>query len=182
MSTTLRLTAEEYDQMIDKGAFDGIGRRIELIRGELSEKSPAGPVHEDYIDFLTRWSTESTTADDCVVRVQSSIDLADSRPEPDLTWLKPGRYTHRRPQAADVLLLIEVADASVTSDLNVKANLYAQWQVAEYWVVDIPRRCVHVFADSDGRQFQSLQQVEAKQTLSPRCKPDAVLPLSEMFA
>ena len=108
MSTILRLTPAEYDRMIANGAFVGINRRIELIHGELREMTPAGPVHEDIIDYLNRWSTEVTTAHDCVVRVQSSIDLGDSRPEPDVTWLKPGRYATRRPQSRDVLLLIEV--------------------------------------------------------------------------
>lgn len=50
MSTTHRITAEEYDSMIAKGAFDGINRKIELVHGELREMKPAGPVHEDYID------------------------------------------------------------------------------------------------------------------------------------
>jgi Uma2 family endonuclease len=181
MSTSLRLTADEYDQMIDSGAFVGINRRIELIHGELTEMNPAGPVHEDYVDYLNRWSTESTTAADCVVRVQSSIDLADSRPEPDITWLRPGRYSARRPQTGDVLLLIEVADSSVRTDINEKADLYAAWQVAEYWVVDIPSRCIHVLADSDGKVFRSKQIANADETLSPRCKPSATLQLSELF-
>ena len=143
MSTVLRLSPEEYDRMIANGAFVGIKRRIELIRGELREMSPAGPVHEDYIDFLTRWSTEVTTSEDCVVRVQNSIDLNDSRPEPDVTWLKPGRYSARRPSADDVLLLIEVADSSLPGDLSEKAELYAEFGVAEYWVVDVRGECIH---------------------------------------
>ncbi|WP_182866459.1 Uma2 family endonuclease [Rhodopirellula sp. JC639] len=97
MSTALRITADEYDRMIQRGAFVGMDRKIELIRGELRQMSPAGPVHEDCIDYLTRWSTSATGPNDCVVRVQSSIDLGDSRPEPDVTWLRPGRYAARRP-------------------------------------------------------------------------------------
>ena len=182
MSTALRLTPDEYDRMIAKGAFDGINRRIELIHGELREMNPAGPVHEDYIDFLNRWSTESTTSSDCVVRVQSSIDLADSRPEPDVTWLRPGRYASQRPQASDVMLLIEVADSSMATDMNEKAILYAQSKVAEYWVVDIPSRCIHVFADSDQEVYRTARRVDLGEELSPRCQPSATLNLSDLFA
>ena len=153
MSVGLRLTPAEYDRMIQNGAFEGIHRRIELIRGELREISPAGPLHEDYIDYLNRWSNQVTTAEDCVVRTQSSIDLLQS-PEPDVTWLKPGRYTSRRPQADDVLLLIEVADSSLPSDLTEKADLYAEFGVAEYWVVDVQGKCVHVFANAVGGSFR----------------------------
>ena len=31
MSTNLTLTVAEYDQMVAKGAFDDLGRKIELI-------------------------------------------------------------------------------------------------------------------------------------------------------
>ena len=152
MSAIRKLTAEEYDSMIEKGAFNGLKRRIELIRGELREMNPAGPVHEDYVDYLNRWSTNSTEASECVVRVQSSIDLGDSRPEPDIAWLSPGRYSTRRPQPADVLLIIEVADSSLTADLNEKATLYAQFNIAEYWVVDATGRrdtCIETVTEID---------------------------------
>jgi Uma2 family endonuclease len=181
MSTILRITAAEYDSMIAKGAFDGIDRRIELIHGELREMNPAGPVHGDFIDYLTRWSTDSTTSADCVVRVQSGIDLDDSRPEPDLVWLKPGRYAARHPQSSDVLLLIEVADSSVQYDMGEKAALYAQWKIAEYWVVDAPDRCIHVFADGQEAGYQTTRRVEIGEKLSPQCKPEAMLDLAELF-
>ena len=90
MSVGLRLTPAEYDRMIQNGAFEGIHRRIELIRGELREISPAGPLHEDYIDYLNRWSNQVTTAEDCVVRTQSSIDLNDSRLNPMSLGSNPG--------------------------------------------------------------------------------------------
>ena len=182
MSTILKLTAAEYDSMIERGAFDGLQRRIELIRGELREMNPAGPVHEDYIDYLNRWSVSSTEASDCVVRVQSSIDLDDSRPEPDIAWLKPGRYARRRPQAADVLLVIEVAGSSPKDDLEEKAALYAQFDIAEYWVVDIQGRCIHVHRQSDGTRFQEVVQVASGDSIAPVCKPSATLVLAELLA
>ena len=181
MSTALRLTAEEYDRMIANGAFVGIHRHIELIRGELREMSPAGPTHEDYVDFLNRWSTSVTTSKDCVVRVQSSIDMGDSRPEPDVTWLKPGRYSVQRPTAQEVLLLIEVADTSLTTDLHEKAELYAACGVPEYWVVDVASRCLHVFAEPSGSTFKTHRTVSATETISPRCAPAALLNASELF-
>lgn len=180
MSTTLRLTPDEYDRMIANGAFEGIERKIELIRGELRQMSPADPVHED-IDFLNRWSTQVTTAEDCVVRVQNSIDLNDSRPEPDVTWLKPGRHASRRPLPGDVLLLIEVANSSLPTDLNETAELYAEFGVAEYWVVDVKAECIHVFSRPDKCQFQSRDTARKSESLSPQCKPSAVLNLSDLF-
>ena len=56
MSTVLHLTAEEYDRMVIRGAFDHLNRKIELIRGEIREMNPAGPIRNDFIAFLTEWS------------------------------------------------------------------------------------------------------------------------------
>ena len=182
MSTILKLTAEEYDSMIAKGAFNGLKRSIELIRGELREMNPAGPVHEDYVDYLNRWSTNSTETSECVVRVQSSIDLGDSRPEPDIAWLSPGRYSARRPQPADVLLIIEVADSSLAADLDEKATLYAQFNIAEYWVVDATGRRVYVHRNSDKDRYRDIAEFTGAQTISPECKPSATLVLSDLFA
>jgi Uma2 family endonuclease len=181
MSTTLKLTAEEYDSMIQRGAFNGLQRRIELIRGELREMSPAGPVHEDYVDYLNRWSTNATDAAECVVRVQSSIDLGDSRPEPDIAWLRPGRYSERRPQAADVLLVIEVADTSLTDDMDEKAVLYAQSVISEYWVVDAIANRIHVHRRSNGTRYEDIAEFTSEHTIAPACKPSATLLLSELF-
>lgn len=182
MSTTLRLTPEEYDQMIAKGAFERLGRRVEMIRGELREMNPAGPVHDDYVDYLTRWSTNVTTSADCVVRVQLSIDLRDSRPEPDVTWLKPGRYATRRPAAADVLLLIEVADSSLANDLGERTRLFAEFGVGEYWVVDVAGKCLHVFANPRGDRYLDHEVINSGGTVAPNCNPDVILELSELFA
>ena len=74
MSVSSKITGAEFDSMVDRGAFDGLGpRKIELIRGELRFMNPAGPVHDDYIDYLTRWSVENTKAMDANIRVQSGF-------------------------------------------------------------------------------------------------------------
>ena len=39
--------------MVSVGAFDRLERKVELIRGELIEMNPAGPIHDDLITYLT---------------------------------------------------------------------------------------------------------------------------------
>jgi len=48
MRTTLYLTAVEYDRMVACGAFDGLNRKVELIRGQIFTMNPADPIHDDY--------------------------------------------------------------------------------------------------------------------------------------
>jgi hypothetical protein len=42
--------------MVACGAFDGLKRKVELIRGKILTMNPAGPIHDDYIGYLTDWS------------------------------------------------------------------------------------------------------------------------------
>ena len=97
MSTRLHLTASEYDQIVRRGAFRGLRRKIELIRGEIRETNPAGPHHIDYIDYITEWSYAVTVRDAIRVSIQRDLDLSDSdsRPEPDIYWARGGRYRDR---------------------------------------------------------------------------------------
>ena len=112
----------------------------------------------------------------------SSFVCDDNRPEPDILWLRPKRYGRTRPTAADVLLLIEVADRSITTDLQEKADLYAKSGVAEYWVVDVPASRIHVMTTSDGKHYRSVEIMVPPKQLAPGCRPSAELPTAELFA
>ena len=180
--TTSKISGAEFDSMVDRGAFDGLSpRKIELIRGELRFMNPAGPIHDDYIEYLTRWSIDQTKSADCSVRVQCGFVCDESRPEPDILWLHPKRYARTRPTAADVMLLIEVSDSSVATDLQEKADLYAENGVAEYWVVDVPASRIDVMTQSDGKHYRSIEIVVPPKRLSPRCRPTAELPTTDLF-
>ncbi len=56
MSAALQLSWEEYDRMIAAGAFVCMDRPIELIRGEVRQTNPAGPVLGELITYLIDWS------------------------------------------------------------------------------------------------------------------------------
>ncbi|MCR9295344.1 MAG: Uma2 family endonuclease [bacterium] len=183
MSTALHLTTDEYDQMVQRGAFDHLNRKIELIRGELREMNPAGPLHDDLVTFLTNWSARSTSAETTMVTSQTGLNLAEleSRPEPDLMWLRARRYRGRHPSASDVLLAIEVSSSSLRSDLNEKAGLYAEAGIDEYWIVDAQDQCVHVFRKPEQRQYSQYSVVKVGETLSPMQAPGVLLDLHQLF-
>jgi Uma2 family endonuclease len=184
MNTLLaKLTGTEFDTMVERGAFDCIvGKKVELIRGELRFMNPAGPIHDDYIDYLTRWSIMSTLNNQANIRVQSGFICDDNRPAPDILWLQPRRYGRMRPTARDVMLLIEVSDSSLSSDLQEKADMYAEAGVQEYWVIDVPCSRIHILSKSDGKSYRKIEIAVAPQFLSPICLPDARLDLADLFS
>ena len=178
-----KLTSTEFDTMVDRGAFDCIeGKKVELIRGELRFINPAGPIHDDYIDYLTRWSITSTLNHQANIRVQCSFICDDKRPEPDILWLQPRRYGRMRPTARDVMLLIEVSDSSLAADLPEKADINAEAGVQSYWVIDVPSSRIHVLSKSDGKSYRKIEIAVAPLFLSPTCLPDARLDLTDLFS
>ncbi len=67
-------------------------------------------------------------------------------PQPDVALLRPRPdfYATATPTAADILLLVEVADTTLRTDLGRKARIYASGGVIEYWVIDLNNRVVYV--------------------------------------
>ena len=183
MLTTLHLSIAEYDQMVQRGAFDDLGRKIELIRGELTEMNPAGPVHNDLIIYLVNWSAEKCDHEKTLVTSQTDLELPEqvSRPEPDVMWLKKARYRDAHPQAADVQLAIEVSDSSLMRDLEIKRRLYAEAEIIEYWIVDAAANCVHVHRQPSRGDYQSRQVFKIPDLISPLLAPSAQLNLADMF-
>ena len=183
MSTGLRLTVSEFDRMVARGAFDHLHRNIELIRGELREMNPAGPLHDDLITYLNGWSGRSTSPDEISVTAQTGLDLEelDSRPEPDLMWVRAARYRERHPRASDVQLAIEVSHSSLQTDLREKAELYAEAGIVEYWIVDPSASCVHVYRRPQGKEYTDRYLANRGETLSPLAEPGAILDITELF-
>lgn len=182
-TTTLHLTLAEYDSMVHVGAFDRLDRKIELIRGELIEMNPAGPVHDDLITYLTNWSARNADPNQTLVTSQTGLNLPElqSRPEPDLMWIRAARYRESHPSATDVQLAIEVSDSSLVYDLDTKRRLYAESSIQEYWIVDSQAQCVHVHRKPGKGDYAERFVCTLDDTLSPLFRPAAQLNLHELF-
>jgi Uma2 family endonuclease len=135
------------------------------------------------IDLLDEWSHDNAPRRRVRIRVQNSIGIPplDSAPQPDLAWVRRKSYRLRRPQPRDVFLLIEVSDSTLDYDRGEKAGLYAQAGIAEYWVVNIPLRCIEVFRDPHGGTYRTLQSFSVGETVRPLAFPDPEFPVSLLF-
>ncbi len=181
MSTATRITVNQFEEMWAQGRFDE-EQRLELIFGEIIEMSPPNPPHEDVVDLLMYWSVKKTSPKEVRVRIQNSVGFPelDSIPLPDIVWVKARSYRRDRPSVADILLVIEVSDSSVSFDRNRKRSLYAQAGVAEYWIVNFPARQIEVFRDPQGDDFATKLIIRGDQELSPLCLPQAKLTLADL--
>lgn len=142
--TRYRFSAEDYDEMIDFGIIEE-DERVELIRGEIVHKMPIGKSHIAVVNRLTRLLIQ-LIGDHAQVSVQNPIRLNNSEPEPDVSLLRfqDDFYDSAKPVGGDVLLVIEVSDASLETDRDIKRELYAEASIVEYWIVNLIDGCVEV--------------------------------------
>lgn len=185
MSTVFRFTVDEYDRMIEQGIFaERHDQRLELIHGEIREMTPPNPPHEDTVDLLNYWSVDHTPRDRVRVRIQNSLGIPalDSVPEPDVAWMRARSYRKRRPQPADVLLLIEVAESSLRFDRGEKADLYAAAGIKDYWIVNLVELCVELFRKPRSGEYREKSTFNIGQSVSPLAFPDISLDVGYVFA
>ncbi|MFN0126752.1 MAG: Uma2 family endonuclease [Verrucomicrobiales bacterium] len=154
LATPHQFTREAYRKMVESGVL-AEDDRVELVRGAIVDKMPAGPSHGACVKRLTRFFT-ALVASRAIVSVQDPLALGeDSEPEPDLALLAPSDdfYAQSHPGAKDVWLVVEVADSSVAYDLRTKVPLYAEHGIPEVWIVDLQRKELRVFRGPAGGRY-----------------------------
>ncbi|MGH8905529.1 MAG: Uma2 family endonuclease [Egibacteraceae bacterium] len=176
-----RFTVEKYERMGQTGIF-GEDDRLELIEGEIVRMSPIGPVHAWFVDLLNRVLVLQLR-DRAIVRVQNPLRLAPhSEPQPDLAIVRRRRsYLLGHPTAADVLLVIEVADTSLAFDRKVKIRMYALAGIYEVWVIDIASRAIIVFSGPLRDTYLSERTVRPGEKLTVPGFDDVVLTVADLF-
>ncbi len=176
------ISANEYLRMGEGGVF-AADARLELIEGEIVETAPIGSGHAGEVNILTGLFVR-LVGTRAVVAVQNPLVIGDrSVPQPDLVLLKPRahRYASAHPTPADVLLVIEVADTTLSFDLATKIPLHARHGVTESWVVDLEERVIRVFRDPSMSGYRTSFTVSVGGSVSPSALPDVIIAVSVLF-
>lgn len=168
------LSRAEYERMVELGMFEG--ERVELLYGTVVSMSPHGPPHDGAIDELDE-RLKTALGSRAKVRVQSAFVASDgSQPEPDLAVVPRRDYRSAHPEVA--WLIVEVAESSLAKDRGIKARLYAESGVPEYWVVNLVDHVVEVHREPRDGAYASVSRHDASQTLALEHFPDARISLS----
>jgi Uma2 family endonuclease len=141
-----RLTVAEYEAMARAGILLPEDR-VELIEGWLVEKMTKNPLHRA-ATRRARARLEALSPAGWYVDSQEPIVTEDSVPEPDVVVVRGDSedYLERHPRAAEVALVVEVADTSLERDRR-KALLYARAGVPAYWIVNLVDRLLEVHTE-----------------------------------
>ncbi len=173
-----RFTADEVIRMTELGLI-GQDARLELMDGDLIDMPSEGELHVAFKIELVRFFVRAL-GDPFRVAPDATLHLAPSdAPEPDLYVLNTG--ARLKPIAADdVRLVLEIAESSIAYDLGRKSGKYASYAIAEYWVVDVPRRCTHVLRDPDELSYRQVVSVPFDQPLQPLRLPGIALVIADL--
>src|SRR5262245_51361037 len=111
-----RFSVDEYHRLIEIGLFTE-DDRVELLDGWIVWKLPHEPLHDVVLE-LTDEQIRPHLPPDWRLRVRSAITLSESEPEPDLTIVSGAArlFLRRHPGPADIALVAEVSDASLSRD------------------------------------------------------------------
>lgn len=155
----------EYYRMAEAGLFSP-NDRVELIEGEVIDMSPIGGRHAGCVNRLNKLLNRNV-GDLAIASVQNPIGIDEfSESQPDLALLKPRAdfYSNSHPVPADVLLVIEVCDASVEYDRTVKLPLYARAGIPEAWLLILPDDTIETYSNPKDGKYQKIQRLKRGKT------------------
>jgi Uma2 family endonuclease len=180
--TRTRITTNRYQMMVAAGVLTKYDR-IELIEGDMLDMAPIGTKHSAITSRLNELFVLAVARSATVV-VGGPVNLGDfSEPQPDLMILKRRAdfYSGKIPESADVLLLIEVSDSSLSFDQGIKLSLYARYGVAEYWVVDVEGRRVVTYQVPTAKGYARKAEFAAADIVAPQAFPDVRIVVEGIF-
>ncbi|TGX53403.1 Uma2 family endonuclease [Sphingomonas gei] len=153
----IAFTAADFERMMRLGAFADM--RAELAEGVLEKMMPALPSHGERnisvaLQLRSVLPVENfRIASDLAIRIDETTVRAA-----DIAVYASDLPSDRMPEGKDVMLVVEIADTTLSRDLGVKRIDYGRAGVANYWVIDAAAQVVRVMTDPNADGY-SVQEV-----------------------
>lgn len=182
VQTNHRFTVAEYYRMAETGVLRP-DARVELLDGQVADSFRISPFHayatHQLADIFFKLPKQSR-----IVSIRNPVRLDEySELEPDVMLLKhiPNYYRLRHPGPEDVLLLIEVADASLDYDREDKLPAYGHAGIAEVWIVNLADLTIEVYREPHFTGYGSKTVLHPGTQAVPQAFPDVVVDVAELL-
>ncbi len=178
-----RWSVEDCDRLRE---LDFLPEKYELIEGVVIDRMGQTSRHATLICALL-----------CVlappfgierVRIQCPICILGelglyNEPVPDASVTQKTYHSYNdNPTPADLLLVAEVSDRTLRSDLTTKALLYAKAGIPEYWVVDIKKSLLLVHRSPTTEGYTDITEWSVGESVAPLALPDRLVSVTELFS
>ncbi|MDF0486852.1 Uma2 family endonuclease [Sphingomonas sp. H39-1-10] len=154
VDTRARFTAAEFLKMVETGAFSAM--RVELIDGVLERMTPPMSGHGQRQFWVGLALASVLPKERLTVETGISVD-ADTVLICDVAALYAPVEQTRILEPSDVMLVIEIAETTVSRDKDIKRI---------YWVVDSVRSAIHVFTEPLDGDYAAINTVRFGQPLA----------------
>jgi Uma2 family endonuclease len=175
-------TPRAYHAAYEAGAFGD--KRVELIEGKVYEKMTMSDPHKIAVGLVADALGELAVKGERYLNVQVPERLGDSEPESDATLLRGDR---RRPSndPADVLLVVEVSDATLVLDRREKLRRYARAGYQEYWLLNLRNRTLEVRRqprqENNEWRYADLRTLASGQRVEPLAVPGRAVAVDDLL-
>jgi Uma2 family endonuclease len=153
-----RLTVKQYDRMVEIGI---LGKRdlVELIEGVLVAKMGRNRPHI-VSGKKTLRTLEGAVPPGWHVAKEDPLAVSDvSKPEPDIAVVRgvAEDYVQRDVTAADVAMVVEIAESTLRADQEEMKPIYAASNIPIYWIINLVDHQLEVYSDPQGRDYRTAQ-------------------------
>jgi Uma2 family endonuclease len=175
-------TVKEYHQMLEIGILSK-DYRVELIEGEIIQIPATGISDEICLKQLIK-KFQQLPENTAILDFKNQVQLSkQTKLKPDLVLL---HFRHDRrqiaaPEAAEVLLLIEITDSMVGNDRDIKIPIYARSMIREVWLVDLAENCLEVYREPTPDGYSLILKLRQCQEIAPIAFPDFAVSVSAVL-
>lgn len=176
-------TLAQFNDMWERGYFGD--RRVELVFGEVIDMGKQGWPHAAALSLVVE-ALRRTFPTGYWIYDQKPFPVVGSEPEPDAAVV-PGSPRDYTAHPTTAVLVVEVSDSTLNYDLTTKAELYATAGIADYWVLDVTARELHVFRDPQPNATLGVTTYRAHTThaasasVSPLAAPNATVAVADLL-
>jgi len=150
-------TVAEIERLAAAGFFNEY-YQFELLGGDIVPMSPQGRRHAIVREELTFRFTKLAPPD-IFVTAEPQFNLShDTYTVPDIL-VRPAGIKTPDLRGGDALLVVEVADTSLSYDLKSKVPLYALHRIPEYWVINALTLMTTVHLRPSGKTYDVIEEL-----------------------
>lgn len=142
----------------------------ELIDGEIIQKMPIRSRHASPVKRLNN-ILANRVGNEAIISVPDPIHIDEyNEPEPGIALLSPPDdfYAESHPNSKDVRLIMEVSDPTLEYDREVKKAIYAEAEIAEFWLVNLKDNTVETYTNPSNGTYYQMQIFERGEVLQSR--------------
>jgi Uma2 family endonuclease len=179
---TRRFTVEEYQRMIAAGVFDE-DERLELIEGEIIPMAAKSLRHVAGVRRVSK-KLGKLLGNRVFISTQDPIQIGNiSEPEPNVVVAVPSAtdYEDHHPTPPEILLIVEVAETSVSVDRQRKLPLYASAGIQQFCILNLRGQELEDYREPSPEGYRHKQTYTAKQSFNLVAFPKVKIKVADLI-